>query len=246
MSVLYYYDAQNKVAGTIALHVDDLCAGGNNEFQKRVLEPLRNMFPFKHWKQGTGEFLGKTLEQRPDGSIIISQCSYAKLVKGIELSRERRREKTEPVSEKERSQMRGVLGGINWLVSSSRPDFAAWCSLMQQRVSEATVNDLIETNKLVSLCHDNSDAHVWIRSIPLEKVQFAMLSDASWANAQGCCSQAGYLIAACDEKLPSGLAVHGECSQCYDDEATSKIARRTLHWAQSYLHYPVDYLKQDG
>ena len=201
---VFYYYSNKAIAGVIALHVDDLCAGGNEDFQQKVLKPLRSMFHFKHWKSGAGEFLGKKLEQKPDGSIVIDQCEYARQVKGIDICRERRREKSEPITEDERRQMRGVLGGVNWLVTSSRPDLAAWCSLMQQRVSEATVNDLIETNKLVSLCHDNSQAYVWIRSIPIQDVQFTMLSDASWANAQGCCSQAGYLIAACDSRLPQG------------------------------------------
>ena len=201
---LYYYYVGGKVAGTIALHVDDLVAGGTEAFQKDVLGPLRQMFPFKHWKVGAGDFLGKKLEQQADGSIKISQSDYAQQMKGIDLSRERRREKTECVSEEERKQMRGVLGAVNWLVSSSRPDLAAWCSLMQQRVCEATVADIIELNKLVSLCHDNSSAYIWIRSIPLEKIQFVMLSDAAWANAQSCCSQAGYMIAACDDRLSCG------------------------------------------
>ncbi|OLQ02761.1 Copia protein [Symbiodinium microadriaticum] len=202
---LYYYYVKGKVSGTIALHVDDLCAGGDVNFQKDVLKPLRNMFPFKHWKTGSGDFLGKKLEQQPDGSIKISQCDYARQMKGIDLSRSRRREKTEAVSEDERRQMRGVLGALNWLVSSSRPDLAAGCSLLQQRVCEATVADIIELNKLVSLCHDNSGAYVWIRSIPLEQVQFVMLSDAAWANAQSCCSQAGYMVAACDSRLSKGV-----------------------------------------
>eukprot|EP00439_Symbiodinium_sp_Y106_P057534 s2587_g8.t1 len=181
-----------------------LKALGTEAFQKDVLGPLRQMFPFKHWKVGAGDFLGKKLEQQADGSIKISQSDYAQQMKGIDLSRERRREKTECVSEEERKQMRGVLGAVNWLVSSSRPDLAAWCSLMQQRVCEATVADIIELNKLVSLCHDNSSAYIWIRSIPLEKIQFVMLSDAAWANAQSCCSQAGYMIAACDDRLSCG------------------------------------------
>ncbi|CAE7214173.1 unnamed protein product [Symbiodinium sp. CCMP2592] len=122
----------------------------------------------------------------------------------IELSRERRRDKCESVTEDERQQMRGVLGGMNWLVSGSRPDLAAWSSLMQQRVNCANVADLIEVNKLVSMAHDGKEAHIWIKSIPADKVQFVMLSDAAWANGKDCCSQAGYMIAACDERLPAG------------------------------------------
>ncbi|CAE7879526.1 GIP, partial [Symbiodinium microadriaticum] len=203
-SCLFYYYSRGEVAGTVALHVDDLCAGGNQEFEDNVLKPLREMYPFKHWKVGKGEFLGKMLEQQSDGSICIQQSEYAKQFKGLDLSRLRRREKSDKVTEEERTQMRGILGGVNWLVSGSRPDLAAWRSLLQQRVCDATVGDLVEVNKLVSQVHDNHGAHVWIRHIPCHEVQFAMLSDASWANAMGCCSQAGYMIAACDQKLPSG------------------------------------------
>ena len=69
---LYYYYVKGQVSGKIALHVDDLCAGGDENFEKNVLKPLRNTFPFKHWKTGSGDFLGKKLEQQPDGSIRIS------------------------------------------------------------------------------------------------------------------------------------------------------------------------------
>ncbi|CAE7838462.1 GIP [Symbiodinium sp. CCMP2592] len=183
-------------SGAIKVHV--------GEAARKIRSALKAMFPFKHWKMKEGEFLGKTLQQQSDGSIRIHQREYAKQLKGLSLSRERRRELSESVSEEERRQLRGVLGAVNWLVSSSRPDVAAWCSLLQQRVCDATVSDLIEANKLVSFCHDNCNAHVWIRSIPMEQVQFTMLSDAAWANAQGCCSQAGYMIAACTDDLPAG------------------------------------------
>lgn len=50
--------------------------------------------------------------------------------------------------------MRGILGEVQWLVTGSRPDLAAACSLMQQRVACSTVNDLIEVNKIVAMARD--------------------------------------------------------------------------------------------
>ena len=47
--------------------------------------------------------------------------------------------------------MRAVLGELNWLVSGSRPDLAAFCSLLQQRVNQACVEDLVEVNKAVAM-----------------------------------------------------------------------------------------------
>ena len=100
--------------------------------------------------------------------------------------------------------MRAALGGINWLVTSSRPDLAAWCSLLQQRVNAACVNDLIEVNRLISLARDYSRSYVWIKPIPIANLQFCVLTDAAWANAAGYCSQAGYMIAGCDSRLAAG------------------------------------------
>ena len=201
---MFYYYHERCLSGVVAVHVDDLCLGGDKYFHEHVVRPLKKLFPFKHWKVGSGEFLGKQVQQQADGSIKISQCSYAQQQQGLNISRERKRDKQEPITEDERQQMRGVLGSINWLVTGSRPDLGAWCSLLQQRVNSATVADLIDVNKLVSLTHDNCSPCVWVKSIPVSELQFVMLSDAAWANAQGLCSQAGYMIAACDKRLSQG------------------------------------------
>ena len=201
---VYYYFHDNVVAGVVTLHVDDLCMAGNALFESHVVGPLKEMYPFKHWKVGEGEFLGKYLKQEPDGSIKITQHAYAQQFRALSISRERRRNKSDAITEEERTQMRGALGGLNWLATGSRPDLAAWCSLLQQRVNSAVVQDLIDVNRVISMAHDNSSAHIWIRSIPVQNVQFTVLTDAAWANGKDCCSQAGYMVAACDAELPGG------------------------------------------
>ena len=90
---VYYYYHQGKVSGVVALHVDDLCMGGDKHFSEHVQDKLREMFPFKHWKVGKGEFLGKWLEQQSDGSIKISQEQYASELQSLVISQERRRQK---------------------------------------------------------------------------------------------------------------------------------------------------------
>jgi hypothetical protein len=51
------------------------------------------------------------------------------------------------------------------------------------------------------MARDWSHAAIWVKHIPVEQVRFAVLTDAAWANGKDMCSQAGYLIAACDDKL---------------------------------------------
>ena len=60
---------------------------------------------------------------------------------------------------------------------SSRPDLAATRSLLQQGVNSAKVEDLIGCNKWVK----TSD--ICVLSIPVDRVEFTVRSDASCANA---------------------------------------------------------------
>ena len=53
--------------------------------------------------------------------------------------------------------MRAVLGAVNWLVTGTRPDLAASCSLLQQRVTQSVVEDLVDTNRLVACVHEHAD-----------------------------------------------------------------------------------------
>ena len=78
----------------------------------------------------------------------------------MKISRDRTRQREALVSEDERRQMRGVLGELNWLVSSSRPDLAAFCSLLQQKLNSACVKDLVEVNRAVALARDYANMEV--------------------------------------------------------------------------------------
>ena len=126
-----------------------------------------------------------------DGSIVIEQKEYAETLECISMSKERK-EKDSETTPHERTQMRGVLGEVQWLVTGSRPDSAAGCSLLQQRIAQSTVNDMIEVNRLVALARDVSNAEIRVKSIPPEKLELAW-SDASFANEK-MKSQGGYRI----------------------------------------------------
>ena len=118
--------------------------GGSSEFHHTVLSRLRQRFPFKHWTEGQATFLGRRLKQQDDFSILCDQEEYASQVKRAYNSRERRRQKDEALTPGEL-----ILGAANWLVATTRPDIAALNAILQQRVSRATVADLIAANCLV-------------------------------------------------------------------------------------------------
>ena len=100
--------------------------------------------------------------------------------------------------------MRALLGEVNWIAMNSRPDLAASCSLLQQKTSNAKVEDLIECNRLASLVRDFAHGCVTIHPIPPSELEFAVWSDASWAHATDKKSQGGYLIMAASCELRKG------------------------------------------
>ena len=199
--IFYCRKPDRSLSGVISFHVDDLLIGGDAWFYSTVFEKLKQRYPFKHIKQDHGEFLGKQLKQNEDGSISVQQKEYSDNLQSISICKERRKERDQMATDEEKSQMRAVLGEVNWLVSGSRPDLAAACSLMQQKVTKATVQDVIDVNRVVALARDFASTEVIIRPVKIEDLEFVTWSDASFANAGEKKSQGGYLICAADRRL---------------------------------------------
>lgn len=151
---VFYWHHEGVLEGCISLHVDDMVIGGADRFHQMVLGPLKQRYPFKHWKIGGGMFLGKQLKQNEDCSIFCDQKEYAEKVQTIKLTKDRRKQKHEFITESERRKLRGVVGAANWMMGNTRPDIAVCNAFLQQRIQCATVSDLIEANKLVAKIRD--------------------------------------------------------------------------------------------
>ena len=220
---LYYAYSRHdphELIGAIALHVDDMCLGGNEEFETRVLTPFNSKYPFKHWRKFKGMLRGKQLEQQSNYDIHVQQTEYAQTIQGIKLSMERKKQRYENTYDDEKKQMRVVLGAINWFVTGSRPDLAAACSLLRQRVMSSVVSDLLDVNRLVPQVPDPSEQTIKIKSVPTKNVCFIVIFDAAWPNAPGLFSQAGFMI------LPwirESWKTRGGNSPCYG----GRISNRT-------------------
>ena len=109
---LFYWHQDDMLQGVIALHVDDMVISGTDNFTN-IINALKMKYPFKRWKMGKGEFLGRLLEQQDDFSIMVSQTDYAKKVQTAKISKERRRLKDEPLTSTELKQYRAILGAAN-------------------------------------------------------------------------------------------------------------------------------------
>ena len=93
-------------------------------------------------------------------------------------------------------------------MGSMRPDIASLDPQLQQRISRATVADLIEANTLVGLIRDHTMMAVTFKSVPLDQAVFMLATDASWANDEDLGSQGGHVIMLADALLEQESWVH--------------------------------------
>ena len=126
----------------------------------------------------------------------------------IEIQRERQSQLNSLVNENERTQLRALLGGLQWLVTQSRVDCMVDVNLLQSCVATATVETLMSANKgLRNLRQGPAELHT--RQIPRqETVNLVAWSDASWANRRDGKSTDGYLIGLCGEGVLQGKRGH--------------------------------------
>ena len=206
-SCLYYAWEKGRLIGALAIHVDDILFTGTREFQDIYMEKLRAKYPFKHWKMNEGEFLGRYLKKNNDGSISVNQKEYCDKMKTIELTRERRREKEADLNEKERSQLRGVAGALNWITTATRPDMAAATASVQQKITSAKVGDIAQANQAVAEARDHKHVTITIQSIPMSELALLVTADASWTSENDLKSQGAYMICATTKDVEQGHPV---------------------------------------
>ena len=100
-----------------------------------------------------------------DGSIVQDQEAYLQQVEEISLDPQRAKQGTSPVTEAERSELRALLGALQWLVTQSRPDASVDVNLIQSEVTTATVDTIHTANKIVRKIKANGVTKMYTRKI---------------------------------------------------------------------------------
>ena len=194
------------LCGLIGIHVDDLlCCGSGSWFQQQI-QVLRQSFPFGSWKDlmhETVTFCGCELRQRPDGTIELNQERYAEAIPEIPLSRERRAQTQDALTEAEKKRLRTALGALSWRATQSAPWISASTSYLQGCYKESVVDDILQVNKLIRLQKQYSQVNVEFSSKIREPVVLTF-RDASWACRRDGTSQGGVITLFADRSVLEG------------------------------------------
>ena len=136
-----------------------------------------------------------------NGDITLSQQGYVHDINPINVSRDRRRNPESAVTPSELQDLRGLIGSLQYAATNTRPDLACRLSLLQARVTCATVTDLLNGNRLLNDAKKFSDTEIKVKSLPPDQIRFLSFSDAAFATREKAHSQKGCLILATTEDI---------------------------------------------
>ena len=126
------------IHAVLGIHVDDGIRSGDHHFQQ-VIKALEAKFPFGCQGQGSFTFTGVNIHQEHNGDILPSQREYTNDIIPIDVNRDRRKNLEIPVNNVELQQLRRFIGSLQNAATNSRPDLSCTLSLLQARVTCATV-----------------------------------------------------------------------------------------------------------
>eukprot|EP00435_Cladocopium_sp_Y103_P004696 s6476_g1.t1 len=193
-------NGQRTLHGVLGTHVDDGICGGDEWFHSK-LEVLRQSLPFGSFKQRKFVFTGIQLEQLPDFSIRANQRDYIRAILPIEVGKHRRNNLQETVTEKEMSNLRGLIGSLQYATTHTRPDMAAKLGEIQVQLSKPTVSTLLEANKVLREAQQVDDVSICFRSIGPQDVTHVVFGDASFASPKQLASFQGTMVFATTPQL---------------------------------------------
>ena len=103
-----------KTEGLVGVHVDDGLCCGSALFQDK-LKKLAQQFPFGAHKKNNFTFTGLSIEQHADYSITVHQQQYIKDIHPITISKDRRNNPEQVVTEAERQSLRAIVGSLQYV-----------------------------------------------------------------------------------------------------------------------------------
>ena len=192
-------------SGIIGIHVDDGLCGGDESFYQK-LDVLRKQYPFGSEKVGSFVFTGIQLHQRSDKAIILSQSEYIRKIKPISIDVNRRSTPEEIATDKERQELRALIGSLQYAAVNTRPDLSSRLSMLQSKINSARVETLVEANRVLHEGKRHHDVQLCIQPISCQDFRFLAFSDASFASKANPDSHAGSIILGTHKDISQNVA----------------------------------------
>ena len=156
-----------NVVAIVAAHVDDFLFQGRAwDLRWQVVRRrLQKAFTWTDWERGSFLQCNVRVTQAINHVSELSMDHYVKDLEQIPLSPARKKEPESAVTEMERTQLRGLLGGVQFKATQQGPEYSAECGLLQSCVPQAKVHHLLQANKMLQRCHLEADRRMIMHKI---------------------------------------------------------------------------------
>ena len=188
---LFTYTVNGVLSGILICHVDDILYGGNEQFCKEVIPSLENTFEIGSRSSTSFVYIGISMKQQDDCSISVNQKSFTDSIKSLDIAQNRKN--NDQITEEERTQLRAVIGQLNWISGMSRPDLSFDVCQLSSNVKQATVGDMLYANKVVKRAQ-MEPMSIAIPSLNMSNLHIVTYADASFNNLPDSGSQGGNII----------------------------------------------------
>ena len=146
-SLYFWKDEKGDLGGAALTHVDDVLHGtGTEEFNEKVMKPLKRKFVFGSEESDEFRYVGLHVKQNK-GAIVVNQNHYLETIEIPEVDKSR--DLKEILNEKNQEVFRGLVGKIGWLGGISRPDVAFDNVALSSKLGKANQEDLEYAVKVI-------------------------------------------------------------------------------------------------
>ena len=191
-------------AGIIGVHVDDGLCGGNKYFHEKLAQ-LESIFPFGSKKTKSFTFTGIDLHQHPNYSITLSQEKYISKIEPIHIDANRKHSLELAVNSDEKQALRALIGSLQYAAVNTRPDLSSRLSHLQSTINSATIQNLIDANRVLHEAKRHKDTTITVQPIPISKLRFLAFSDASFSSKKQPDSHTGMMIMTTHEQISNNV-----------------------------------------
>eukprot|EP00439_Symbiodinium_sp_Y106_P024975 s3776_g3.t1 len=201
----WVWKPDGQVRGMITGHVDDFMFGGAEEDTgwQEILGLIKGRFHWGHWEQDCFTQCGVLIETTAEG-FTLSQPRYLEGLHEIPLNSTRRKQKNHETTEREKSQLRALLGGLSWYAQQTGPHIAAEVSMLLSEVCKSTVTTITQTNLLLYHAQQRKEHKLVMQRCSDQDMQFYAWVDAANQNRRDGGSTQGILVGAASKELLKG------------------------------------------
>ena len=198
-----------EVIGLASAHVDDFLFAGdeNHPDYSRALTQIYETFTWTPWEVDSFDHCGVKVTQQKNGQCILDHSKFCEKLEQVDIENIPGRKDNEKATENEISQLRALLGGIQWRVHQTAPQHGAQLSLLQSSMSSASVEILRQANKLAREVF--AQRNIPLKIVDLEvndpkDIVFIGWTDAALGNRPNGQSTGGYVIGATRPEMLQG------------------------------------------